>query len=148
MIKTKEDVISILDKYYYLCDTGLNCSTRWKRTKEDRLGGRNHSCREHLYSDTSIERILSAYDYIMDNLQFRKTKYDGFNSYYLKHIIESGQDRYISNGEFITAMLMTDCPYSLGKQIGNPNLYFAIKKKSLDNLFKYFKDNNIKYHVI
>lgn len=120
-MKTKKDVFSTLDKYYYITDNGVN------------IIGRYDDTRNRLFSDHSVARILSAYDFILENFVFRKTKYNGFNSYFLKHLLEDIQDDYISNGQLIIAFLLTDCLYTFQGN-GGPNMFFAITEKSVDKL--------------
>jgi hypothetical protein len=57
-------------------------------------------------------------------------KKDEMNSYALKHYVEKYYREYISNGAFVTAVMMKILDYRLEKD--NPNLYIKLHPRPLE----------------
>lgn len=79
------------------------------------------------YSKAKLEKQKKLKEWIYDNLNCRKSINYKHSSYGLKHIAEKGIDEYVSNGEFIGAMI--EAGYEI-KQISSLNASFNISERS------------------
>ena len=77
------------------------------------------------------ERIAECRDIIRANFKKIKT-YPEISSYHLKGIVETFMGGYISNGEFIFAMIKEGFAYKI--QDNGPNCFFNLSKKSYNEL--------------
>ena len=80
-----------------------------------------------LFHEMTIENQIIVIEWITRNMTPKKTPLRGYNSYYLKHLLEYDTHIYLTNNQFKDAML------TLGFKPARPNTLnweFCISKKS------------------
>ena len=79
-----------------------------------------------------ITRVKIAESFIKQYFRKTKTIRDDYSSYGLKHIVERNQRLYISNEDFIEAML--NCSYKAKPIPNSKNYYFNISLRSINQV--------------
>lgn len=92
--------------------------------------------RQVLLSPESIKNIQAAYDWIRNNLRHGCHVNRNRTSYGLKHVMEGDTRHYVSNGEFIVAMLLNS--YKISTTQYNPQ--FNVMESDVKAIIK--RNNN------
>lgn len=119
------EILQFLIKHPELTYNGIDRNKNNPRYKEQRV---------------DLFRCLDEIDKCMewlDNIYVPSSrKKDETNSYALKHYVENYYREYISNGAFVTAVMMKNLNYRLEKD--NPNLFIRLHPRPLaDHRFLY-----------
>ena len=85
----------------------------------------------HTDKNFNLERIAKCRVIIRENFIKIKT-YQTSSSYHLKDIVERFMGNYISNGEFIVAMIAEGFTYKLEQK--GPSCFFNLSKKSYNEM--------------
>ena len=121
------DILQFLIKHPELTYNGIEKNQKNPRYKEQRV---------------DLFRCLDEIDKCMEWLDKiyvpSSRKKDETNSYALKHYVEKYYGEYISNGAFVTAVMMKILDYRLEKD--NPNLFIRLHPRPLkEHRFLYNK---------
>jgi hypothetical protein len=115
---TAAEVQEIIDRYPLLNDCGLGYGSHKFDLAEER---------SNLVSEKSVAGIIAASRWISTRWARIKTINDRHTSYSLKHIYERVTGEYITNGQFIVAMLLA----GFTAQMEGFNPHFAVSERSV-----------------
>lgn len=123
----KFDIINFLNKNPELTDNGIEWNKNNPRYKEQRVA---------LYE--SLDEIVKCMDWLDSFYVPSNRKKDETNSYILKHYVEKYTGDYISNGAFVTALMMKTYTYKTEED--NPNVFIRMHPKPLRDHRIIYKD--------
>jgi hypothetical protein len=119
-------VREIMARYPLLSMEGHGLSNCIRRTPEERQAGLARE-REELASPESAAEIAAAADWIAEHWAPRKTLNTWHTSYGLKHVYEAAAGQYVTNGQFIVAMLLA----GFTARMDHLNPYFNLSERSV-----------------
>jgi len=115
----KYDILQFLIRHPELTYNGIEWNKNNPRYKEHRVD---------LFE--SLDEIEKCIDWLDWNYVSSSRKKDETNSYALKHYVEKYYREYISNGAFVTAVMIKDLDHKTVEY--NPNVFIKLHPRPLE----------------